>query len=289
MLRTNYGFRYKDYSDPLMLIRTVGWESAVNESYRWDGLTRGDKFVLFQYTLSGEGHLEIGGRHYTVPKNHGFFVRIPDDHRYYYAADSSEPWEFVFLTAEGDHVHSYWNEIIEKNGPVLALKPNAQPITMLWGMMQDAHNKALQDKYDISVRLYEWIMSCLRSIEGKSEPTQMMPEAILSAQKYMGEQFHRTLTLEDIAASSGMSKYHFCRLYVKHTGITPIQHLTNIRIGEASRMLRQTSQAVATIAAATGFDNSSYFGKVFRRMMGASPQQFRESADDIPAHHIFIE
>jgi AraC-like DNA-binding protein len=272
-----------------MLIRTIGWESTVNESYRWDGRTRGDKFVLFQYTIAGEGHLVYGGKRYTIPKNHGFFVKIPDNHQYYYHSDSKTPWEFIFLTAEGTHVFSYWNEIIEKNGPVIVLKPNSQPIAMLWEMMRSAHDKTLQDKYDISIRLYEWIIGCLRSIDGKPEAGQDLPEAVSASLRFMESQYHRFLTLDEIAAAAGASKYHFCRLFVRSTGVTPIHHLTKIRIEEASRMLRQTNQSVLSIAAATGFDNSSYFGKVFRRMMGASPQQFRDSHEDIPANHIFID
>ncbi len=289
MLRTDYGFRYSDQTNPLMVIRTIGWESTVNESYRWDGLNRKDKFVLFQYTLSGEGHLVYGGKHYSIPKNHGFFVKIPDGHQYYYHSDSKTPWEFIFLTAEGRHVFSYWNEIIESNGPVIIFKPNAQPIALLLDMMQNVYNKTWMDKYDISIRLYEWIVSCLRSIDGKPKTGQIIPDTIIAAQKFMEGQYHRFLTLEEIAAVAGTSKYHFCRLYVKFTGVTPIHHLTKIRIEEASRLLRQTNQSVASIAAATGFDNSSYFGKVFHRMMGATPQQFRIKQDDIPTNHILID
>jgi AraC-like DNA-binding protein len=290
LLRTNYGFRYAEQASPLMVIRQIGWESTATESYRWDGLTRGEKFVVFQYTIAGEGHLVYGDKRYTVPKHHGFFVKIPDDNQYYYQSNSNTPWEFIFLIAEGAHVFSYWNEIIENNGPIIALKPNSQPITMLWDMMQDAQNKTMLDKYDISIRLYEWIVSCLRSVDGKPETGQLIPDAIIKARRFMEEQYHRLLTLEEIATVAGTSKYHFCRLYIKYTGVTPISHLTKIRIEEAAKLLRQTNQSVASIASSTGFDNSSYFGKVFRRMMGASPQQFRDGHDKvIPANHILID
>jgi len=289
MLKTNYGFSYMDEAKQLMVIKKIGWESTINEAYRWDGLTRGDKFVVFQYTLSGEGHLVYEDKHYTIPKNHGFFVKIPDGHRYYYESESKTPWEFIYLIAEGTHVFSYWNEIIERNGPIMILKPNSRPIMLLWEMMQDIENKIMTDKYDISIRLYEWIVSCLRFIDGKTDYGHTMPEAVMNAQKFMEEQYHRVLTLDEIAAAAGTSKYHFCRLYAKYTGVTPISHLTKIRIEEATRLLRETKQSVAKIAAATGFENSSYFGKVFRGIIGISPQQFRDASDDLPANHIFID
>lgn len=290
MLKTNFGFRYAEPADALMAIRTIGWESAVNDSYRWNGRARGDRFVVFQYTLSGEGNLVSGGKHYRISKHHGFFVTVPDNHEYYYSPDAGgEPWEFIFLTAAGRHVEGYWNDIVAKTGPVVSFKPNAQPIAMLWEMMESAQMKTGLDKYELSVRLYEWIVACLRAIDGKPDAGRPVPDSVAAALKFMDAHYHRFLTLEQIAAEAGMSKYHFCRLFVKHTGITPIHYLTKIRIEAASRLLRQTSQPVGAIAAATGFDNSSYFGKVFRKLMGVSPQQFRDSTDDIPEHHIFID
>jgi AraC-like DNA-binding protein len=272
-----------------MAIRTIGWESTVNEDYSWDGMARDDKFVLFQYTLSGEGQLTVGDRHYAVPKHHGFFVRIPDAHRYYYRSASKTPWEYIFLTASGAHVFPLWNELIAKAGPVVSFKPNAQPIAMLWEMMQNAGDKTFQDKYDISVRLYEWIVACLRVVDGKPETGQPVPEPVALAQRFMEGQYHRFLTLDEIASAAGVTKYHFCRLFAKHTGVTPVQQLTKIRIAEACRLLRQSDQSVAAISSATGFDNGSYFGKVFRRMMGVSPQQFRDHDGEVPDHHLFID
>lgn len=272
-----------------MAIRTIGWESTVSDGYRWNGRSRGDKFVLFQYTLSGEGHLVSGGKHYRIPKHHGFFVAVPDNHEYYYSPESDAPWEFIFLTAAGRHVDAYWSDIVAKTGPVVTFKPNAQPIAMLWEMMENADTKTGLDKYELSVRLYEWIVACLRALDGRPEAGQAVPDSIAAALRFMETQYHSFLTLEQIAAEAGMSKYHFCRLFLKHAGVTPIHHLTKIRIEEASRLLRQTRQPVAAIAAASGFDNSSYFGKVFRKLMGASPQQFRDSTDDIPDHHILID
>lgn len=272
-----------------MAIRTIGWESTASAGYRWNGRSRGGRFVVFQYTLSGEGHLVSGGRHYRIPKHHGFFVTVPDNHEYYYSPDGDSPWEFIFLTAAGRHVDAYWNDIVGKTGPVVSFKPNAQPIAMLWEMLEHADMKKGLDKYELSVRLYEWIVACQRALDGRPDSGRAVPEPVTAALKFMETQYHRFLTLEQIAAEAGMSKYHFCRLFVKHTGVTPIHHLTKIRIEEASRLLRQTRQPVAAVAAATGFDNSSYFGKVFRKLMGASPQQFRDSTEDVPDHHILID
>ncbi|OUS76515.1 hypothetical protein B1748_12625 [Paenibacillus sp. MY03] len=276
MLKTNYDFRYNDQNNPLMAIRSIGWESTASETYRWDGMARDDKFVLFQYTLAGEGHLIYHGRHYTVPKHHGFFLHIPDSHCYYYNSASKTPWEYIFLVASGTHVFPLWHDLMAKAGPVVSFKPQARPISMLWDMMQTAGDNGLRDKYEISLSLYDWILSCLRLMDGMPDAGKPLPESIQRALQLMETQYHRLLTLDEIAAAAGVNKHHCCRLFAKHIGATPIHQLTKIRIAEACRLLRQTDETVVAIATSTGFDNSSYFGKVFRKLVGASPQQFRE-------------
>lgn len=289
MRKKDFGFRYMKPAMPFMSISSIGWESTRNPNYRWNGRTRGDKFVLFQYTLSGHGHLVYEGVHYDLPKHHGFFARIPDDHTYYYETEDGTPWEFIYLTAEGTHIFDYWSRMMDRNGPVIALRPDAPPIAKLWSLMEAAQAKAFHDQYDISAQFYDWLMECMRVIDGKPLPGARLPEAVMAARKFMEHNYYRPLTLEDIAAASGTSKYHFCRLYVKHTSATPIQHLARIRIAEAARLLRQTSEPIGSIAIKVGFDNSSYFGKVFRGIAGLSPQQFRDGGPEIAANQLFFD
>jgi transcriptional regulator GlxA family with amidase domain len=61
-----------------------------------------------------------------------------------------------------------------------------------------------------------------------------------------------------------------------YTGVTPIHYLRKIRVEEAAGLLRNTGLAVEAISRQTGFDNVSYFGKVFRQYIGVSPTDYRK-------------
>ncbi|MNG27780.1 HTH-type transcriptional activator RhaR [compost metagenome] len=63
-------------------------------------------------------------------------------------------------------------------------------------------------------------------------------------------------------------------------GITPFEYLNRVRIEEAAELLGSSALTVAQIAAATGFETTSYFGKVFRRYVGMTPLQYREGRHD---------
>jgi AraC family transcriptional regulator len=93
----------------------------------------------------------------------------------------------------------------------------------------------------------------------------------------MHEYCQRELRLSELADVAQTSVYHFSRLFHASVGMPPHQYLTQIRIEKAKALLRVPRFNVAQIAAETGFANSSHFGKSFRRAVGVTPSQYKES------------
>lgn len=94
--------------------------------------------------------------------------------------------------------------------------------------------------------------------------------------QYMNQHYSENLTLSFIAEQFQMSHFYLSRLFKSSTGFSFIEYLNSIRIKEAQQLLKNTDQKVAIISEAVGFENQSYFGKVFKDMTGISPLQFRK-------------
>jgi AraC-like DNA-binding protein len=91
---------------------------------------------------------------------------------------------------------------------------------------------------------------------------------------------YRTLqSLEIIADRVQLSKYHFSRMFKKHTGFAPMEYITKVRIEKAITLLRTTNYSIEEIAEQVGYASSSYFIKVFRSWVGFSPGEFRSGKD----------
>jgi AraC-like DNA-binding protein len=76
---------------------------------------------------------------------------------------------------------------------------------------------------------------------------------------------------------SGYSKDHFRRCFKEETGLTPLEHLTVLRINRAKKLLRATPyQSIGSIAAGCGFSDEFYFSRVFRKETGISPREYRK-------------
>lgn len=83
------------------------------------------------------------------------------------------------------------------------------------------------------------------------------------------------LTLEDLAGKAALNPKYFCRLFRQVTGKTPIEYLNYYRIECAAELLCSTQYTITDIAFRCGFEDSSYFGRMFRRMKSISPRGYR--------------
>jgi AraC family transcriptional regulator len=89
--------------------------------------------------------------------------------------------------------------------------------------------------------------------------------------EHLSEEFH----LDQVAAQSGLSKFHFNRLFKSATGVSPSRYYINLRMDEAKRQLRETKKSVVEIALAVGYATPSHFAQLFRRETSLSPSDYR--------------
>lgn len=89
------------------------------------------------------------------------------------------------------------------------------------------------------------------------------------------ENLDTPVTLDELAALAGLSKFHLLRAFRRRYGETPSQRLTGYRMAEARRLLSCTRDPITTVAFACGYGNSAHFATAFRRAFGSTPTQWR--------------
>jgi len=97
------------------------------------------------------------------------------------------------------------------------------------------------------------------------------------ARDYIDSCSDRKLLLKDMAAIAGLSPHHFLRLFKQAFQATPRQYLIHRRLARAQELLRNTDLEVSQICFEVGFESASSFSTLFRRRLGASPLQFRQT------------
>lgn len=93
---------------------------------------------------------------------------------------------------------------------------------------------------------------------------------------YIRDHYDSAVTLEELAQLAGMSPRYFCRAFSAVTGKTPIAYLNYYRIEIAGEKLLMTKNTVTDIALSCGFNDASYFSKMFQKQKGVSPVKYRK-------------
>ncbi|MDX1776282.1 MAG: helix-turn-helix domain-containing protein [Desulfobulbales bacterium] len=109
-----------------------------------------------------------------------------------------------------------------------------------------------------------------------------LPGSISNVVLYMEKNLAKDLNLEKLAKKAAMSKHHFCRVFKKHTGTTPIHFLTCKRIEKAKLLLLDESLTIANVISAVGFHDQSNFIKNFKKIEGVTPSLYRRDNLSIP-------
>jgi len=89
---------------------------------------------------------------------------------------------------------------------------------------------------------------------------------------------HHQIDLEHTAAQTGISPFHFLRLFSGVLGVTPHQYLVRSRLRHAARLLADDGTSVTDVAYDVGFADLSNFVRTFHRAAGVSPRRFREAS-----------
>jgi two-component system response regulator YesN len=103
-------------------------------------------------------------------------------------------------------------------------------------------------------------------------------QVVNSAVDYIRTYYQRRLTLEEIAQQVYVSPSYLSRLFKKEIGCTVIELLTKVRVEEAKKVFHDPKYTVRQVAAEIGFEDANYFSKVFRRIEGITPSEYKQKA-----------
>jgi len=102
---------------------------------------------------------------------------------------------------------------------------------------------------------------------------------IQQATRYIYQNFHQPLTLENVAEVASLSPTYFSKKFKLVTGMGFKEYLNYVRLKHAQTALLTTSNTITDIALECGFNDSNYFKDLFRKIYGRSPREYRKNPD----------
>lgn len=122
----------------------------------------------------------------------------------------------------------------------------------------------------IKAKMYEFLTDM--SI---SSGRQLVPEKyrkVLTAISYIEKNYHKNITVKDVAENSLISETHLRRLFKEYTGNSPLSYINKLKINKATTMLKNGEHKIYEVASAIGIEDAAYFSWFYKNKTGISPK-----------------
>ena len=132
----------------------------------------------------------------------------------------------------------------------------------------------------ISLLFHLWntLFEHLQDISGTSvRRTDMAQTKLQLMMQYIQDHFREPLSLDEISASASVSKSRALQIFQDHIQVSPIAYLISYRLQHAAFLLSETEKPISSIAEETGFSDSGYFCRTWKKHYGMTPKEYRDS------------
>jgi AraC-like DNA-binding protein/ligand-binding sensor protein len=156
-----------------------------------------------------------------------------------------------------------------------------------WGLKVDLkeleeayfHSRVISPKeYEAVVRLLSIFAQHLSLVSNQLlvQQSNAEPPVITQAKRFILDHQAEDLTLGQVARAANASSYYFCKMFKKATGLHFTQYLARVRIEKAKNLLLNPNLRVSEIAYEVGFQSLTHFNRVFKKLVGESPTEYRK-------------
>lgn len=106
---------------------------------------------------------------------------------------------------------------------------------------------------------------------------EMYSDRFSKITEYILRNFHKEITLQEVANESNMATTTFCNFFKEHFRMTFVEYLNSIRIGHVCKLLANKDENIISVAYECGFNNLANFNRQFKRLKGMTPKEYRKA------------
>lgn len=263
-----------------------------NGDWNWKNVR--SPFARLFYVTEGEAQVIIESNQYKLTSGHLYFIPAFTEHSYVCDAAFTHYYIHIYEDQQQDtSILDEWTlptevkatatdlELVKRLcyiNPFLKLA-DSDPLSYdnhstLVNNIQMNKRRPFCDKVESRGILYILMSRFLKYATPKVE---VRDDRIHQTQAYIRKHLDTSLDIRLLAEKACMSKDHFIRIFKSETGETPNVYITKRKLEKAELLLVTTDMPIKNIADALGYEDSSYFNKLFKKHTGITPQQYREN------------
>ena len=226
----------------------------------------------------GEGELVYEGKKYELKTGDVVFI---DCRKAYSHSTGLNPnaglWSLRWCHFYGPSMPAIYAKYCERGGlPVI----RGADVSQYAAILTDIYTLASSSDYirdmRINGKLNDLLTLLMESSWHRGAHTNAPKKMDISLVKsFLDEHYKEKLSLESVASHFFIDKHYLARLFKEQYGVTLVTYLQQVRITHAKRMLRFTNKSIEEIGLECGIGELNYFSRVFKKLEGVSPSEFR--------------
>jgi len=245
--------------------------------YDWpqEAIKRPEGYPWYQWIqcLSGRGEVIVGGRREEVGPGDGFLLLPDESHEY---RSLSGDWVTDWMGFGGFAVAEVLRLVgLESSG--------VSAISDLWRLktlLREVYSASLVDSaiayHDSSLLVYETLLALKVALEPRTRDSQPRHAKLRPVLQHIRLQYASDMGIEDLSAVIGVTPQYLCKLFKQALDMRPFEYLASFRVSKAKELLvARPELSIAGIAGLVGFSDSTYLCRVFKKVEGMSPREFR--------------
>ena len=234
---------------------------------------------LIMYCTDGEGTLTTQKQTYQVKK--GDLMILPKSMLHQYDASPANPWSIYWVHFDGHASADYLKHIETPtfnalNGGVLSIGLHPRIVTDFESLLSIRQTGYSLNSFIYASNVLGQLLTYIALLAPKTSADSSHKIDLDAIHVFMEERLNEELSLETIASFASLSKFHFSKRYKALTGYSPVQHFIHMKMEKACYLLDITDDQITNISYQLGYEDTQYFSRVFKRVVGLSPRDYRK-------------
>lgn len=229
-----------------------------------------EEYILL-YCVEGSGDIWVKGNKYHLNENEAFCIPRHEPHRY--CASKQQPWSVLWVHFKGEDTQYYPLNQCQVVKPMVAEENRMM-------FLFDLLFTALEDDYSLGNFVYiSQVLSLVlaqlyqrRSASATSGQNRHLTYAI----RYMYRHLHENLTLGELSKELELSKSYLNVIFQKYAHRAPLEFFVHLKMTQACKQLKATDLCIYEIAQQLGYSDPYYFSRLFKKVVGVSPKEYKE-------------
>lgn len=233
--------------------------------------SKGADYHILIYCTEGKGWAKL--KKSVIAISSGQYIIIPAGQAHEYGADEKNPWTIYWVHFKGTSSHEILNTMQDVSASVDFSENRIKLFDEIYNTFEFGYS--LSNLFYVSMCFTYFLSSFVFSSNFNITISKQKKDTSNKSIEFMQNNLHKMLSLQEIASSVYLSASRFSSVFRNKTGFSPIEYYHQLKIQKACQYLLFTDLQVQEISYNLGFEDPHYFSKMFKKLMGVKPHEYR--------------